>query len=69
MAQHKVVTNNCAIRLICDEKKPPYLLIVTTTPAGETNFAMRDTKMLRKLATDILEELPEPKKHQPRKVH
>lgn len=68
-ASHNVVTSNCAIRLICEDKKAPYLLVIATTPAGETTFAMRDTKMLRKLATDILEELPAPKTSKKRAKH
>jgi len=68
-ASHHVVTQKCSIHLICEDKKASWLLVTATTVDGEVKFALRDKKMLRQMAKDILEEMPEPRKRKPRKVH
>lgn len=63
MPKHTVVTHKCSLNLIVAEDEPPYLLVTAEMVNGvTTRFALLDQAMLRQLATDILEELPEPKK-------
>ena len=65
---HLVATKQCTINLVVDADKPPYLLITVENIKGDmSQFVLKDQKGLRRLATDILEELPAPKKRKAKK--